>query len=335
MVLPGFKGLPLTVFLKRLGRALQEDAALDDAAQLAYYFLFAFFPLLFFLVTLTAYLPLSGALDAMLARARPLVPASTMRMIETQLRSLLNEPRPRLLGLSLAFALWTASRGLDGFRKSLNLAYRVTESRSFLRTQWLAFWTTLVTAAMVLLSFTLFLLGSRAGAWLANRVGIAPELALVGSWLRWPSTALVIMLVAALIFYWLPDVEQDFKFITPGSVTSALLWLVSTWGFTQYADHASSFNVTYGSLGGAVVLLTWLYLSALVFILGGEVNAVIEHASPEGKRPGGRGFGESAEPGEHIATPPGAAKRSAAAWHVRWRHVFRHEPDGPSNPKRG
>lgn len=317
VTLPGFRGLPLREFFVRLGRSLSDDDVLDEAATLAYYFVFSLFPLLFFAVSLTAYLPLGSALDDGLARLRPLVPASSMSLVEGQLRSLLSEPRPKLLTFSLAVALYAASRGLDAFRKSLNVAYRVSEARPFLRTQWLAVWTTVVTSALVLAGFAMILLGGSAGTWLADRVGVGREFTLVWSWLRWPTTALVIMLAAALTYYWLPDVDQRFRYLTPGSVLSTLLWLASTWGFTQYADHVTSFNVTYGSLGGAVVLLTWLYLSALVFLLGGEINAVIEAASPDGKRPGAKRFDQAPRPGEALAYPPGVARRRTSAWRAQ------------------
>lgn len=318
-------------FFKQLGRRVQEDVVLDQAAQLAFYFLFAVFPLLFFVVTLTAYLPLRRPLNIAIRRLSSLLPAQALQLVEDQLHSLLDNPRPKLLTISIVLALWTASRALDGFRKALNMAYRVTETRSFLRTQWLALWTTMVSSGLVLLGFAMIILGGRAGHWLAERVGFGAQFARVWwSWLRWPSTAVVIMLVAALIFYWLPDVDQKFRFITPGSVTSTVLWLASTWGFTQYADHVSSFNVTYGSLATAAVLLTWLYLSALVFLLGGEVNAVLEQASPRGKRPGERSFDQGRESGGPTAPPP---KRRRSALGARLRRLVRHgEPPGAPPP---
>ncbi|MGC4114876.1 MAG: YihY/virulence factor BrkB family protein [Myxococcales bacterium] len=287
MRFPGFEGVSPRLLGRRLLHALGDHAVLDGAATLAYYFLFSLFPLLFFLVSLTAYLPLRGALEDGLGRIRPLLPVSSMQLIEEQLRSLLDQPRPRLLTISLLVALYSASRSLDFFRKSLNLAYHVSEARPFLRTQWLAIWSTIVTSTIILLGLAMILLGGKGGFWLADHVGIERQFAFVWSWLRWPTTALVIMLAAALIYYWLPDVDQRFRYVSPGSVASTVLWLLSTWGFSQYADHASSFNVTYGSLGGVIVLLTWLYLSSLVFMFGGELQRG-PRARREGRQAAGR-----------------------------------------------
>ena len=138
---------------------------------------------------------------------------------------------------------------------------------------------------------------------------------LVWSWLRWPVTAVLIMLCAALAYYLLPDVEQKFKFITPGSVVGTLVWLLATWGFSEYAAHFGSYNVTYGSIGGVIVLLTWLYISGFIFLMGGEMNAIIEHAAPEGKDAGARAPGEAPPPPSErpSAVPVGAADTAAVA----------------------
>ncbi|HEY3450684.1 MAG TPA: YihY/virulence factor BrkB family protein [Myxococcales bacterium] len=332
MRVPGFEGVSPQLLWKRFLHALGDHAVLDGAATLAYYFLFSLFPLLFFLVLLTAYLPLRGALEEGLGRIRPLMPVSSMQLIEGQLRSLLEQQQPKLLTVSLLVALYSASRSLDFFRKSLNLAYHVSEARTYLRTQWLAVWTTVVTSTFVLGGLAMILLGGKGGLWLADRVGIERQFAFIWTWLRWPTTALVIMLGAALTYYWLPDVDQRFRYVSPGSVVSTLLWLLSTWGFSQYADNASSFNVTYGSLGGVIVLLTWLYLSSLVFMLGGELNAVIEHAAAGGKQPGAKQFGEPAHPTFDLREgyPAGVKRRQPSLWRSHVWHFVRpaDRPDG-------
>jgi membrane protein len=329
MVLPGFKGLSVQQFARRFARALQDDVVFDNAAQLAFYLLFSLFPLLFFLVTLSAYLPLEDAVEDVLNRAGSLMPPSALAIIRAQLENLLNEGQPQLLTLSLLVALWSASRGANAFRKALNLAYEVSESRSFIRVNALAIATTVISAVLVPVSFAGMILGGDAGYWLAERVGIGSEFMMVWTWLRWPIIALIIILVAALSYYLLPDVQQRFKYITPGSVTAATLWLITTWGFTQYVEHFSNFELTYGSLGGVIVLMMWLYLSGLVFMIGGEVNAVIEHASREGKRPGARVPGADARR-EPARAPAGAVKSRSAAWRARLGFRHKRAPEEPA-----
>jgi membrane protein len=318
MAIPGVRGISAREFLARLWHALEDHATTDSAAQLAYYALFSLFPFLFFLVTLTAWLPLGGAFNELMNRLTGLMPGDALAVVQQQTSALLDRPRPKLLTAGLALTLWSASRGLDALRKALNLAYDVKESRSFWRTQVLALVMTVAVSLLVLASVTMILLGGQGGLWLAEHAGVAVEFQVVWSWLRWPVTALVFMLAVAVSYYALPDVKQEFRYITPGSAASTLLWLVSTWGFTQYVEHFGNYNVTYGSIGGVIVLMTWLYLSGLVLILGGELNAVIEHASSGGKAAGARAPGEPAPPPwERPSVMPPAAVKTGEVSHER------------------
>ncbi|TQF11591.1 YihY/virulence factor BrkB family protein [Myxococcus llanfairpwllgwyngyllgogerychwyrndrobwllllantysiliogogogochensis] len=322
MRLPRLKYLTWREFTRRFVKEFQEDTVTDIAAQLSYYLLFSLFPFLFFLVTLVAYLPFApGAVDAMLDRVRPLVPGDALGLVTGHLTSLVHQPRPKLLTVGLLVALWSASRGVDALRKALNLAYDVPESRPVWKTQGLAMVMTLIGTLLIPLSFAVFLLGGKLGAWLATRLHVQEDFYVLWSWVRWPFTAGLVMLVLSLCYYLLPDVKQRFKYITPGSIFGTLVWMASTWGFTQYVEHFGKYNVTYGSIGGVVVLLLWLYISGLVFILGGELNAILEHASAEGKEKGARQFGEPA-PAEPPIKTPGAAKSAASAKRSRlafWR----------------
>ncbi len=302
--------------VKEVYREYVHDNVSDSAAVLSYYFVFSLFPFLVVLATLTAYIPgVRTSIGTMLSRAHAILPPQAMSLIDQHVNALINQPRPKLLTVGLLVTLYSASRGVDAVRKAMNLAYDVKESRSFWKTEGIAIGMTVGGALLVLLGVTGLVVGGDLGLWLAERLHIAREYVVVWSWLRWPVTAAVIMLCAALGYYLLPDVEQQFKFITPGSVAGTLIWLAATWGFSQYAGHFGSYNVTYGSIGGVIVLMTWFYLSGFVFLMGGEINAILEDHAPDGKALGARAPGEEPpRPSERpSAMPPGATKRSSAA----------------------
>jgi len=334
----GLRELGFLGFLKKLYKRWSDNAITDRAAQLAYYFLFALFPFLSFLVTLTAYLPLQGAVQELLARAGEVMPDEAMAIVQDQLQKLLTVQRPSLLTVSLLLAVWSASRGVDAIRTALNLAYDVKETRPFWKTQGMAIGITVIGALLVLVSITVIALGGKAGAWLAGQLGVQQIYAMVWAVLRWPITMVLIMFVAASLYYFLPDVEQEWRFITPGSVVGTALWLLTTWGFTQYAEHFGKYDVMYGSIGGMIVLLTWLYLTGLIFVLGGEVNAILEHAAHEGKAPGARAPGQAPPPPDArpSAASPGASKERTAARRSHLRLLRRRqerraiEPQAPS-----
>jgi membrane protein len=246
---------------------------------------------------------------------RPVLPAQAMDLIGEHMRALVARPRPRLLTFGLLITLYSASRGVDAVRKGLNLAYDVKERRPLWHTEALAIGMTVGGAVLSLVGVTALVAGGDAGYWLAQQVGLASAYSFTWRWVRWPVTAGAIMLVASLGYYILPDVKQRFKYITPGSVGGTLVWLFGTLGFSQYVQHFGTYNVTYGSIGGVIVLMTWLYIAGFIFSLGGEVNAILEHASSTGKEQGARDEGEKAPPPEErpSAVPPGAASSKAAA----------------------
>ena len=319
--------MPAWVFLKKLARRIADNAVTDRSATLAYYFIFALFPFLFTLVTLAAYLPVKNAIAELMARIDPLMPGEAMSIIDAQLHSLATQQRPRLLTFGLFLALWSASRGVDALRTALNLSYDVKESRPWWRVQLLAVAVTIATSLLMLLSIAGLALGSSAGLWLAARLHVDQFWALLWAWLRWPITAGGVMLVLALLYYFLPDVKQEWRYVTPGSVIGTLLWLLMTWGFSVYAESFGTYDKTYGAIGGMIVLMTWFYISGFVFILGGQVNALLEHASAEGKAAGARAAGEAPPP--EVERPsiaaPGAAKSAESAARTqrrlwsRWR----------------
>ena len=307
--------MPIRAFLKAVAKRVSDNALTDRAATLGYYFVFALFPLLFTTVTLAAYLPVQNSLQDLLARLDPLMPDEAMDIIRTQLNALTTQQRPRLLTIGLVLAIWSASRGVDALRTSLNLSYDVKESRPWWRVQLTAVVITVATCALMLLAITGLTLGSSAGLALASKLHVDRFWVLVWGWLRWPITAAGVMLVLALLYYFLPDVKQEWRYVTPGSALGTLLWLLMTWGFSVYAENFGSYDKTYGAIGGIIVLMTWFYISGFVFTLGGEVNALLEHASAEGKAKGARAAGEAPPPAVERPSiaAPGAAKNAQSA----------------------
>jgi membrane protein len=324
-------------FFKRLYQHYSNHAVADSAAALTYYFVFSLFPFLFFLTTLAAYIPHVGSsINTLLDRARGILPPEALGIVQGQLHSLLGTPRPHFLTVALIVALYSASRGLDAVRKGLNLAYDVKETRSAWETELLAYGMTIGASILVLVGITMLVAGSGGGLWLARHVSIGDEYVTVLSWIRWPITAAAIMFVAALSYYLLPDVKQSFRFITPGSVVGTSVWFLASWGFSVYVSHFGSYNVTYGSIGGVIVLMTWLYITGFILLMGGEINAIMEHAAPDGKAPGAHAPGQAPPRPEErpSAVPPGAAKSAGAAERARGGE-FSHEPHPPSGVRSG
>jgi membrane protein len=135
------------------------------------------------------------------------------------------------------------------------------------------------------------------------RVNLGPAFEWTWKILQWPVLFALASFAIALIYYFAPDVDQDFVWLTPGSVLATILWLVASLGFRFYVVNFGSYNETYGAIGGVMVLMLWLYLSGMAIVIGAELNAEIEHASPHGKAAGEK------VPGERKCIGPRAARK--------------------------
>jgi membrane protein len=261
--------------VRELARRWSEHELIGRAGQLAYAFLFSLFPMLFCLTAILAYLPLQSAVDALLIDLGRVIPEQAMWIIDDHLRGLVGQTRPSFLTVGFAFAIYSGSRGVRALISALNLANGVRDSRPWWRVELLAMGFTLGTTLLLIVAFAAVLAGSDLGLWLSERIGISEVWAFLWSWLRWPTSASIVMLAAALAYRVLPDVHGPLRILTPGSLLGTLCWLVSSWGFAQYVTHFGKYNVTYGSIGGVIILLSWFYLSALILLLGGELNAAL------------------------------------------------------------
>jgi membrane protein len=272
----------VTGFAKEFYERLLQHKLLGASAELSYYFLFSIFPFLVFLVALAAYLPIQGAVSDVLTRLSRLMPKEAMDIIQNSLTELTRHRRPRLMSISILATIWSASRGVSALTSALNIAYGVQDRRGYLKIQASAIGMTLASALFICSAFALVVLGGKLGFQLASRLHSGRYYLALAAAVRWPLSAAVMMLSAAMNYYVLPDVKPGFWKIVPGAVLGTLLWLLCTLGFTKYAEHFGAYNATYGSLGGVIMLMTWLYLSGLSFLIGGEINALL---CPPGRRP--------------------------------------------------
>ena len=283
-----------TELAKRTGREVLADDCLGLAAQLAYYFFLALFPALLFLVAIVSFIPVAGLLDAITANLARVAPSEVLSIIQDQVLKIAHEKNGGLLTLGLLGTIWSTSSGLDAIISTLNTAYDIQEGRPWWKVKLIALGLTVSLALFIVISFTLVLVGPTLAEKAAVWAHMGP--AFTWSWtiLQWPVVFLLVTLAVALIYYYAPDAVQEWVWITPGSLLATTLWLLISLGFKFYVAHFASYNATYGAIGGVIILMLWFYLSALAVLVGAELNAEIEHASPYGKDPGEKVAGEKA-----------------------------------------
>jgi len=272
--------------LKRTIRETNEDDCLGLAAQLAYYFFLALFPAILFLLAFASLFPLTNAADQIVATLRPVAPAEVVGFLEEQLLRISNADSGGILTLGILGAIWSSSAALVSIIGSLNRAYDIDEGRPWWKVRVMAIALTLALGVLILAALSLVVAGPTVAEYLADSRGLGTVFEWTWKIAQWPLAFLLVSTALGLVYYFAPDAEQDWVWITPGAVLGTLLWVIVSLGFKFYLANFADYNETYGEVGGVIVLLLWFYISSLAILVGAELNAEIEHASPHGKAPG-------------------------------------------------
>jgi membrane protein len=299
--------------LKRTAVEVYEDNCLGLAAALAYYFFLALFPAMLALVALASFFPLERLVPQLIESAAPILPPDVLAIMTEQLEKLSHGNHGGILTFGFLAALWSSSAAVMAIIDALNRAYDVEEGRPWWRTRITAILLTLALALFILISFALVLLGPELAERIAGFLGGGPLAAWAWNVLRWPIVFAIMAAAMALVYYFAPDVEQEWVWLTPGSVLATLGWVLASLGFRYYIVNFGNYTATYGAIGGVMVLLLWLYISGLAVLAGAELNSEIEHASSLGKDEGEKAPGQLARvsgtlPGAVPASAPGGAR---------------------------
>jgi membrane protein len=285
MRIPGLQGLSPVALARQAVTDFVGDDMMTYAAALAYHVLFSLFPFIIFLIALLAFLNLSDFFDWLRQQAQIFLPEQAIQPVD-QVIAQLRQQQGGLLSFGVIVALWSASAGVRATMHALNVAYNVQEGRPSWKLYLLSVLYTVGIAAMLIIAALLLALGPQTMQWLAYQIGLEEAFVTLWTWLRWPVVVLLLSLAVAAVYYVAPDVEQRFRFITPGAIISVFSWIAASLAFNYYVRNFANYNAMYGSIGTIIVLLLYFFISSAVLLFGAEVNAVIEHHAPEGKQPG-------------------------------------------------
>lgn len=276
------------IFRRTFNEALFKDNCLGMAAQLAYYFFFALFPMLLVLLAIASYFPIEQLVDGLLAMLGGFAPPEVLTILTDQIIKISEGEQGGLLTVGMLAALWSSSAAMTAIIDTTNRAYGVDERRPWWKVRLIAIALTVGLSVFILVSFALVLVGPSVAEQLAGRLGLGPVFEWSWKILQWPIVFAMVSSGIAVAYYYAPDVEQEWVWLTPGSIFATLCWLLASLGFKYYVVNMGDYTETYGAIGGVMVLMLWLYISGLVVLLGAEMNAEIEHASPKGKDEGER-----------------------------------------------
>ncbi len=284
----GFGGLGLTDFLKRVWSEIQEDDVFGRAAQLAYYFLLALFPLLFFLTSVIGVVLGSGTglRHSLFNYLSKVLPGSAFNLVDATMYEVSAASSGGKITFGILAALWAASNGMGAITEALNISYDVKESRPWWKQRVIAIKLTIILSVLIIAALILLLYGGKIADWLAMHFGFSLAFSLIWRVVQWPLVLVFMLLSFAMIYYEAPDIRyQKWQWLTPGSVIGVIIWLLVSFGFKTYLHFFDSYSKTYGSLGAVIILMLWLYFTGVAILIGGEINSVIEDAQKQSQIP--------------------------------------------------
>ena len=289
---PGAQNLGLVDFVKLTYKEIDEDHVMAFAGNLTYKGLFAVFPFFTFLLSLLGIFNATDLVTTMLNKLSGVAPQSAIEFIKGQLLSITQSQAQSAFTfgaiISILLALWGVSGAFRSVMEAMNVMYEVEEDRPFWKVYGISIFMSLAVVVLLIGALVLVVFGQSIGVTVADLVGLGSEFATVWSILQWPVVACVVLFAFALIYYFAPAAKQKFRWISPGSILAFVFWLIFSLLFSLYASTlgGSSYNETYGSLAGVIVLMLYVYYSALIMLVGAEMNQVIEWHIPGGKDEG-------------------------------------------------
>jgi len=248
---------------------------LSFAAALSYYFVMALFPALITLAALVAYLPVPNLFNSIIATLARVVPAEGMGLLRLIVGDVISPSRGALLSFGLLGTLWSCSSGFAAIIEALNVAYDVPETRSLLKTRLLSLQLALVIGTLVTVAFAFMIVGPRFGEFLAAHLGLTHAFAVLWPVLRYAIAITFIVLAIEGLYFMAPNLKHSFAATLPGAIVAVAGWILLSDGLSLYFRTVVHLNRTYGILGGGIALLTWLYWSGFLMLLGAELNSEI------------------------------------------------------------
>jgi membrane protein len=263
---------------KRAAKEFLADDCMGLAQQVAFGALLAFFPALILLIGL---LGLFGeetynSIGDLIGRVAPDQVTDAIEIAKESSAS--NKDASAIAFLvGAVVAVWASSGAMGTVMKAVNRAYDRTETRPFWKLRLLAILLVVVTGLVLAGMFVFIVFGGPLGEAIADKAGLGGAFTLLWSIGRWPLAFAVLLFFFALVYYAAPNVEhRDWRWVTPGSLVGAAAWLILSGLFALYTSFAGTYDKTYGSLAGAIVLLLWLYYSAMALLFGAELNSELD-----------------------------------------------------------
>ncbi|MCT8139201.1 YihY/virulence factor BrkB family protein [Anaerobacillus sp. CMMVII] len=261
------------LFIKELYEQLKKDPIQDWAATLAFYFMLSIFPLLIFILSLVPYLPLNSV--QIYNFVHDYAPPELAELFTETVLEVLVEPKGGLLSFGILATIWTASNGINALIRSLNRAHNIDETRSFIKIRLMSIFLTLGMVTVFFVTLLLPVFGNVIINGIDQLFALPEQTYTILNRLRWIIGVVTMTAVLMLLYMIAPNRKLAPRQVIYGALVATISWQIISLGFSIYVENFNNYTATYGSLGGVIILMLWFFLSGLILVIGGEINATL------------------------------------------------------------
>lgn len=258
-------------YIRDISRKFNYNEINSKAAEMSFYLLLSMFPFLIFTISIIVYIP-TFHLNKSILTIRNILPESVFTIILSIINSAIDNKSLGFLILSFVFTLWTSSRGIRSLIRWMNKSYKVKETRSFFKVCIISFIFTISILVLIFSSIILLIYGELIGYFIFNIIGLNSIFIYIWNILRYIVGISTLIIILVNLYKYTPNKKIKTKDVIPGSIIATLVWLFISFFYSYYTNNYSNYEVVYGSIGGIIVLITWLYLSSWSILIGLEVN---------------------------------------------------------------
>jgi membrane protein len=275
-------GCAPSTLLRRICHRIQADDCVDLAAQISFYFVLSLFPFFLVMAAVVGWLPSTTLWKSFVTWMVTYLPSESRSMMFNLILSLANGTKG-ILSFGLVTAIWSASSGFVSLMESLSIAYGRNDTRPYWRKHAVAICFTVLAAVFALLCFGLMTLGHWGSEWIPSLFSTWNVPPAVWEFCRWTCTLVLMSLGVELVNSLLPSPKRPWHWMTPGAAFAVITLVAATMGLNLYVRHFSSYPRIYGTLGGFIVLMLWIYIASFILLVGALTDREMEKMTNEAK----------------------------------------------------
>lgn len=261
--------------MKQLFRRFSNDEVSALGAQMTYYLILAFFPFLIFIMTVISYTSVTSG--DILSSLKPILAHDTYQLIEDFINGFLAADNITFLSIGMIGTIWASSSGVKAIIRGLNKAYNITEDRPFWKVRGISILFTIALGIIILISFATLIFGKMIGEQLFKLLHFPDNFDAVWNVVQYIIPLTVMFIVFEVVYCQIPNRYLTYREVIPGSLVATFGWVIISIIFAFYVNNWGNYTKVYGSIGGIIILLIWLYISSIIILLGGEINATLSY----------------------------------------------------------